>query len=166
MKQGVLPLTDSDRKLNTDVFQKVIQTICGISNNGPGRSGKIIIGVADDETDAERVRHLDGVDAKEVGGHFVVGVEREAKALGETPEKYFQRWRNEIDNSELSNSVKSNVLSTLDYNSYFGLGLIVISVQSSNELSYVGESLYRRNGDQTELVTGARQIAEMAKRFP
>jgi len=165
LKQGVLSLSDGERNVNSDVYDKVIQTICGISNNGRGRSGKIIIGVADDQADAERIRKLDGIEAKEVGGQFIVGVEREAKILGETSESYFQRWRNEIDKSELSNPLKSNVLSSLDYNSYFGLGLIVISVPSANELSYVGESLYWRNGDQTEMVTGAKQIAEIAQRF-
>lgn len=166
LKQGVVALNVGERKLNPAVFQKVIQTICAISNNGPNRSGKIIIGVANDKADAELVHQLDGIIAKEVGGSFIVGVEREAKILGETAESYFQRWRNEIHNSELSTAVKANVLSNLDYNSYFGLGLIVISVPSSNELSYVGDDLYWRNGDQTELVTGAKQIADIAKRFP
>lgn len=52
LKQGMLNLNNS-RTLNQDVVHRIINTICAIANNGKGTLGKIIIGVADDDHDAE-----------------------------------------------------------------------------------------------------------------
>ncbi len=73
--------------------------------------------------------------------------------------------RDAIKNSGLSDPVKASVLSGLDYNSYYGLGVIVISVPPQNQLSYVGEEVFWRNGASTERVTSPKQIAVLAQRF-
>lgn len=164
LKQGFLSL-DAKRGKEDSVIQKVINTICGIANNGAHKAGKIIIGVTDKDADAARIKALDGIDAKKVGERFVVGVAREAKVLGISTEEYVSIWRNAIKNSNLSEALKTSVLSNIDYNSYYGLGVIVITIQPQKELSYVGEYLYWRNGDNTELASSAKQIAQLAIRF-
>ena len=127
--------------------------------------GKIIIGVADTTAVAKRVKEIDGIDAKKVGKRFIVGVEREAKRLGLSIEKYFTKWKDAIKNSKLSDGVKGACLSGMDYNSYYGYGVIIISIPAQKELSYVGEEVFWRNGDATERTTSPKQIAEIAKRF-
>ncbi len=82
VKQGMLRLTD-DRPLDGTVLARVVETICAIANNGPDRSGTVLVGVADKEADAQRVEDLYGVAPRRVGRRSVVGVRREADALGE-----------------------------------------------------------------------------------
>jgi predicted transcriptional regulator len=53
----------------------------------------------------------------------------------------------------------------MDFNSFYGLGVIAISIPPQSEISYVGEELYWRNGDATELAGTAKQIAGIAGRF-
>ena len=164
LKQGLLNLADV-RKIDGEIIDKVVKTICAIANNGPGRSGKIIIGVTDKDADAERVKSLDRVEPKKVGRRFVVGVEREAKALGISTEAYYSKWKDGIRNSTLSEKLRSDVLSNMDFNSYFGLGIIVITIPPQSELSYVGEDVFWREGDATTQARNARQIAQIAQRF-
>lgn len=164
LKQGLLSLSHQ-RNVDNKLIEKVIKTICAIANNGPDKTGKVIIGVTDKKADADRIKKLDNIECIEIGKRFVAGVNREAKVLGISEEDYFSKWKNAIKNSDLSPSLRDSVLSNLDFNSFYGLGVILIKILPQKELSYVGEEVYWRNGDGTELANNAKQIAMLAKRF-
>lgn len=164
LKQGMLLLSDQ-RGVDFGVIDKVVNTICAIVNNGAKRPGKIIIGVTDKAADAERIYRLDGVEARQIGRRLVVGISREAKALGITVEQYVAKWRDEIRKSGLSEDLKTSVLSSMDFNSFYGLGVIVISIPPQKNLSYVGDDVYWRDADTTALATSAKVIAQLAQRF-
>jgi Protein of unknown function DUF262 len=164
LKQGMLSLGNV-RSVDSNLIDKVINTICAIANNGPNRVGKIILGVTDKPADAARVKELDAVEPINVGKRFVVGVVREAGVLGITAEQYVTKWRDAIGASALSTQLKNSVLSHIDYNSFYGLGVIVITVPQQTEVSYVGENLYWRKGDSTELAIAAKDIQALVKRF-
>jgi hypothetical protein len=74
-------------------------------------------------------------------------------------------WKDGIRKSSLSSAVRDSVLSNIDFNSFYGLGVIVITIPSQSELSYIGEEVYWRNGDSTERAETPKQIATLAKRF-
>ncbi|WP_424101284.1 GmrSD restriction endonuclease domain-containing protein [Moorena producens] len=97
LKQGLLSLSHQ-RTVDNKLIDKVIKTICAIANNGPDKTGKIIIGVTDKKADADRIKKLDNIDCIESGNRFVVGVNREAKILGISKEDYFSKWKNAIKN--------------------------------------------------------------------
>lgn len=164
LKQGILTLTEGGGE-DPQMIGKIINTICAIANIGPKSSGTILIGVTDKNADAERIKKIDGVEAKKVGKRFVVGVNREAKRLGISVEKYFSKLKEGIKNSALSPALRDSVLSNMDFNSFYGLGLIAVTVPPQHELSYVDEQLYWRNGDSTEVATSPKQIAGIASRF-
>lgn len=167
LKQGLLSLSDQ-RSINSELIDKVIKTICAIANNGPDRIGKVIIGVTDKDADAIRIKELDGIEPKKIGKRFVVGVKREAKVLGLSTEEYFSKWKNAIKNSEISSSLRESVLSSMDFNDFYGLGIIVITIPPQKQLSYydkVEEEIYWRNSDSTELAKTTKQIAMLAQRF-
>ena len=164
LKQGLLSLSNK-RNVDNDLVEKVLKTICGIANNGKERVGKIIIGVTDKDTDATRVKQLDGIEPKKVGKRFVVGVTREAKVLGLTVEDYYGRWKDAVKNSKLSPALRDSVLSHMDFNSYFGLGVILFTIPAQKELSFFADRVYWRNGDSTEEAVQAKQVADLAKRF-
>lgn len=164
LKQGLLDLNE-DRNLNPNIIQAVVRTISAIANCGPEDGGVILIGVADKPNDASRVEALDGISPIRVSGRDVVGVAREAKILGETVENYCGRWKNAIRTSGLSEPLKSSVLASVDYNDYYGLGVLVIRVPAQGGLSYVDDSVYVREADETVSVTSAPEIARAAGRF-
>lgn len=164
LKQGLLRL-DDNRSLDKNMIDKVIRTICAIANNGRNHAGKIIIGVTDKASDADRVRELDGFDPHPVGRRFVVGVQREAAVLGDTSEAYFGRWKTGIRNSGLSSTLKDAVLSSIDYNDYYGLGVIVINIPSQSSLSNVDGKIYWRDGDETCEATTVAQGISLGSRF-
>ncbi|MFE2127834.1 GmrSD restriction endonuclease domain-containing protein [Streptomyces amritsarensis] len=167
LKQGLLRL-DNSRSIDADVLNRVIKTICAIANNGKGRAGTILIGVADKESDAKRVRDLDNVTPRMVcEGRFVVGVRREASVLKESEERYFGRWKTGIRASGLPQGLKDAVLSSIAYSSYYGLGVIIIRVPEQTGVSLLDGKIYIREGDETievETIDVARTL-EIGKRF-
>jgi len=164
LKQGILQL-DEGRNVNYDLLTRLVQTACGIANNGPARGGHIIIGVADKIKDAERISKLDGVQARKVGIWHVVGIDREAKAQSISLEQYHSIIRQAFEKSELSEPTKAAILSSIDYNAYYGYGVIIISIPSQKEPTYVGDLMYWRDGDNTRLAEGAKQISDIGRRF-
>ena len=85
--------------------------------------------------------------------------------MGIKMEEYFQKLKENINDSQLSDPLKGQVLSSIDYNDYFGLGVVVITIPAQKELSFVGEEAFFREGDSTKKATGAKAVAELAKRF-
>jgi len=164
LKQGLLVLTEGGTE-DPQMIDKVVKTICAIANIGPKSAGKILIGITDKKADADRVKKIDGIDPKKIGKRYVVGVNREAKRLGITMEKYFSKWKEGIKKSGSTSALRDTVISNMDFNSFYGLGVIAISIPPQSEISYVGEELYWRNGDATELAGTAKQIAGIAGRF-
>lgn len=164
LKQGMLRLNGS-REIDPAVMKRVIHTICAIANNGKNRTGTILIGVADKDADARKIRQLDGVDARKVGRRFVVGVRREAQTLGESPERYFARWKEAIRSSGLSRPLKDGVLASLTHSDYFGYGVIAIRIPGQEEVSLVGEKVFIRSGDDTIEVTEPSRMLEVGRRF-
>ncbi len=163
MKQGILRL-DSDRAIDNNVFSKVIQTICAVSNIGAGYKGAIFVGVADSHSDAERIKALDEVEAIDLAGRWIVGIGREAKILGITIEKYYQKWRDNISNSGLSDDLKASVLAKLDLVNYKDKEIIIIHVEAQNQPSFLDGKLYVRRGEQT-VEAPATEVLGVAKRF-
>jgi hypothetical protein len=163
LKQGLLSLS-VQRSIDEQLIEKVIKTICAIANNG-SRVGKVIIGVTDKDDHATRIENLDSIEPKKVGRRFVVGVRREAKVLGISVENYYSKWKDSIKNSKLSSPLRESVLSHIDFNEFYGLGVIVITIPVQNEVSYVDEQIYWREGNSTTLAKNPKQIAMVAQRF-
>lgn len=164
LKQGMLSLAN-DRKVDSALVEKVLKTLCAIANNGPQRTGKVLLGVTDKDADAARVKALDAVEPRKIGKRYVVGVSREAKVLGVSVEDYYTMWKDAVKKSPLSQALRDAILSHIDFNSFYGLGVIVFTVPPQKELSYYGDDVYWRNGDSTELATTAKQVAGLAQRF-
>lgn len=164
-KQGCLSLSNA-RNIDNNLFDKIINTICAIANTT--QEGVIIIGVADNDADANRIAQLDNIVPRTVHRRKVVGIDREARQLELAPESYLSLWKDKIVNSELSEPLKTDVLSHCSYIPYYGYGIILIYVPEQKSLSFVGNSVYWRKIDNTTAVDGIadpRKIAELASKF-
>ena len=164
LKQGVMDVGDK-KKINGKIIQKISRTICAIANNGPNEDGKIIIGVADKDNDAKTIEEVDKITPKIVGSRYVVGVNREANRIGISIESYVKKIKDEIGKSPLSQQLKTSVLSHIDYNEFYGLGVIVITIPRQSRLSYYDGVPYRRDGDSTVEASAPEEVEELTTRF-
>lgn len=163
-KQGLLRL-DETRKQDSDLLQRLVETACGIANLGSEGDGNIFIGVADKQSDATRIRDLDSVSPHQIAHHFVVGVDREAILLKLSLENYVQRIIGAFQQSQLSEPLKTQILSSFDTITVQGLSVIRILVPRQTTLSYVGNTAFTRQGSSTIELFG-QQLVAASKLFP
>jgi hypothetical protein len=157
-KQGLLDLSQ-DRKLNKDLLQKLVETICGIANSNPESDGFIFLGVADEKKDAERIKSLDKIEFIEINGRYIVGIDREAKHLDKKLEDYIEILINAIRKSNLTEPLKAQVLAKIDTICYKGHSVIRINIPSQQDVSFVGEKAFTRENSSTIEVKGRQLLA-------
>ena len=157
-KQGLLNLSPN-RKLNNDLLQRLVETICGIANSDPDTDGYIFLGVADKKKDAEKIKTLDGINPIEINDRYVVGIDREARVSGKTLEDYVGILINTIRKSDLTDTLKSQVLMKIDTIDFKGLSVIRINVPSQKQVSFVGEKAFIREDSSTVEAKGRKLVA-------
>ncbi|WP_311881368.1 MULTISPECIES: DUF262 domain-containing protein [unclassified Pseudomonas] len=157
-KQGLINLSPK-RYFDEKLPPKIIETICGIANVGPDADGYIFIGVADKKADSEKIFTLDGVKAVVVGARYVVGLEREMEIMNYNTEQYLEKFLGYIRKSELSEPLKSQVLSQIDFVEYKGLSVLRVRIPRQKSISFVGEHCYTRENSSTILAEGKKLLS-------
>lgn len=157
-KQGFVDLSPSrleDKKLPN----KILETICGIANLGPDADGFLFIGVADEKSDAERIQNLDDIQYKTVGSRYVVGVEREFSYLKCDHESYLAKILAFVKNSDLSENLKNQVMTQIDYVEYKSLSVVRLRIPAQTEVSFLGDIAYTRENSSTVEAQGKKLLA-------
>jgi uncharacterized protein with ParB-like and HNH nuclease domain len=159
-KQGFLDLSPS-RKFNHDLLERIIETICGIANLCSATDGYIHIGVTDSKKDADKIEELDKIQPIEINGRYVVGIDREANLHNKTKdtEQYVRILSNAIQNSALTEPLKTQVLAKFDTILYKGLSVIRITVPPQIAVSFVGKTAFTRKDSSTISVEGPELLA-------
>lgn len=157
-KQGLLDLSPK-RTRDKKLPDKIINTICAIANVGPDSDGFIFIGVTDNESDAQVIEKLDDLKAVTVGNRFIVGLEREMKIISMGEEQYIDVLLSKIRESKLSEPLKSQVLTQIDYITYKGLSVLRLRIPAQSELSSIDEEFYIRENSSTVKIDGIKLIA-------
>ena len=157
-KQGLLKLND-DRDLDRSLPSKLIETACGIANVGPDADGYIFIGVADRKAHADRIEELDSVVPVKVGARYVVGLGREMALLQIDDEQYLERLLEHFRKSDLSEPLKSQILSQTDFVEFKGLSVLRIRIPAQKDVSFVGDDAFVREGSSTLRAAGKKLIA-------
>ena len=162
-KQGLYDLSNS-RRINENLYKDMIQTICGIANVGPDEDGYLFIGVADKELDAIRIKSLDQIEPKVINQRYVVGIDRELILLNGSLDDYINKLMGKISKSELSEPLKTQVLSQIDVIEYKGMTVIRLRVPKQKEMAFVGSSSFIRENSKT-VELDCRKLISISKLF-
>lgn len=162
-KQGLVTL-GNPRVWDSGACDRVIETICGIANSQPRQDGYLFLGIANEKSHADRIRELDGVIAKRLNAHYVVGVDREAAILGLSLEGYVEKFVRLIRQSTLSDPLKSNVLSAIDTVEYHGMSIVRVTIPGQRQVSFVGDDAFVRENSSTLKIAG-RKLAAVVSAF-
>lgn len=152
-KQGFLTL-DPKRKFDKKSFEKMMMNMCAMANHGKNIKGRILIGIADKTSDTRRIEELDNINANEINGFGIVGIEREAKILKMSLEDYLKFINEKIDDSGLPDKLKLYLKSHMQYVKVYDKTLLILEAESINGISLYKNlktqklELYIRKGPQ------------------
>lgn len=162
-KQGLLKL-DKNRSRDKELMTSIVNTICAIANVGPDADGFIHIGIADKSADAERINELDAISAVNFEYIKIVGVDRECKILQLKLDKYMNIIREGIEQSRMTEPLKTQVCSNIDVVQYKGLSVVRIRIPKQSGINFIGDDCFIRTGSATIKASGP-QISSITKLF-
>ena len=162
-KQGCLRIDDKN-EFDDDAFNRFIRTSTAMANNGPGSIGYLIIGVADSESDAKRIKDFYKVDGKIYNRFYIFGVEHEAHRLGKSLDDYFSLIVSKIKNQPIQDSFKSQLNRNVRLINYYGKSIFVFKISSLDEPVIYNEKYYERNGNETIEIKSS-DFSSLYKRF-
>ncbi|WP_439082351.1 GmrSD restriction endonuclease domain-containing protein [Streptomyces sp. WL006] len=159
LKQGLLTL-GAKREFDEGSWEKILCTITAIANAGPDCTGYLVIGVADDEKDVDRIRLLDGVEpVKSRSNRFdIVGIDREAEVRGESLKSYYDWVSDKLTGSDLAPDLRKRVASEISLVDYHGQAVILIKITPSPGPSFYKNVMYERIGSGIKAVEQADYI--------
>jgi Protein of unknown function DUF262/Schlafen, AlbA_2 len=152
-KQGFVSL-DGKNRFDGKCVAKVAKTLSAMANVAPGATGYVVVGVADDDEDARRVRAVYGEDAVEFRGFKICGIDREARALGKSLDEYFANIVEEFRRQPVSEAALQYLLSHVRLPQYHGRSVLVLEIKSQAQPSHFEGKYYVRQGGAVKEVVG------------
>lgn len=160
MKQGFLPLSHDNRTFKRGSFDNIMKTLSAISNTHPKTGGRVLIGIADTLDDVKRVKEIDDVDAVEHRFLNVVGLTREAIALGMDINKYWDCIMRKIQDCQaLPSSYRLNLVANSRIAAFKGpdntadtLYVLVLTAPPTTDPVLYDGAYYHRVGTSTQQV--------------
>jgi hypothetical protein len=101
-------------------------------------------GISDDSIGWENA--LDGIEPIKFDQVEIVGIQREAKKLGFAVDKYMRLIEDGISQSQLTDPLKTNILTSLDTIAYKGLQVVRIRIPRQTQLTFLGDECFLRVG--------------------
>ncbi len=102
---------------------------------------------------------MDSIEPEIIGSRYVVGIDRELAILGYTTDEYIDKIMGPIRASDLTEPLKSHVLSQIDVVELRELTVIRIRVPAQKDVSFVGDKAFIREGSSTIEVAGPKLMA-------
>jgi hypothetical protein len=163
-KQGLM-LLDGSNKVDEAVYEKVFKTLAAMANHGPGATGYVIIGVADDEKTAARITKLFGLKPPVKYQRFLItGIDYEARLLPKGLDSYFLGLTQRLAAAQMTQWAKDQIARDVRLISYFGRHLVVLKVESGREPCDFQGKYYERHGPNVSEVPQS-QYTTLFRRF-
>lgn len=150
--------------LNEELVNKIGRTATAIANHGPGSTGYIIIGVADDKSSAEQ--HAAAYKSQPVvfKGFNIVGIEDEANTYAHGLDKYLQLIGQRLSKQPIPSALSLQITQDLRSIRYFDKTIVIIKIESLSEPSEFEGEFWVRRGSHNSKVVGAEVVA-LTRRF-
>lgn len=166
-KQG---LYDLDKK-NCFLKEKLSDYICTLTaqvNKGPHTKGYLILGVAEKENTANRIKSLYGEDFRQFVDtkFYITGVQGEINAyLKGDEDSYSRKIKDHIKSEPINEYAKSYILTHIKFVSYYGKTVLVLELESQNEPIAYNDAYYERENNETTKVEGVAGTLAVMQRF-
>jgi hypothetical protein len=150
-KQGFIRL-NGIQSFDEESFEKILKTCVAISNIGRGRKGYVLIGVAETVATANRIETLFNIQCRQYEKFFISGIEHEAIVLGKSLDQFFQFIANKIEQSLISQPLKSYITSNMKSVRYYDKTVYVLEVIGQEQPSLYDNAYYQRSGTSIAVV--------------
>ncbi|GGY55065.1 hypothetical protein GCM10011297_29930 [Bacterioplanes sanyensis] len=162
-KQGFFRL-DGEGHFDEPSFEKILQTCVAIANQKKGAKGYVLVGVAENEATAGRVKEMFSVAPRVYESFYITGVDHEAQALGKSMDQLFQLIVDKVRHSKLSDDLKDFLSRNIKPVRYYDKTIFVFEVAGQEDPSSYGDQYFVRRGAQLDEVP-VSELPKLIRRY-
>lgn len=151
-KQGFLKL-DGANVFDSDSFSKIIKSLIAMANNSSNVVGYVCVGVADNDTTAERVKKLYGVEPVIYRNFKILGIGHEAEKISGNLDKFFQWIIGEIKKQPIMDEAKDIICREIRLISYHNKDILIFKLPAGKQPRLYDNEYYRRHGANVDKIT-------------
>lgn len=140
---------DATANFIQSTLDKVIKTLTSMANNGPKKKGYIIVGVADNDSDASLFETLYNLKPTTFNDFKITGIDKEA-SKNSTISDYFSRLRDIIKNQPIEDYTKDYILQNMRLVNYYDKSLLVFEIESTTKPLLYDKKYYCRKASSVE----------------
>lgn len=143
-KQGIHNLGTGQR--NDALVEKIFKTLTAMANSGKGASGYVLIGVADNFEDAEKIRAVYGTDSINIGSFYITGINGEVEKYYENYDEYLMTIKNILNSMPIPEHYRRQIGSKMRMVNYHGKAVVILRITCDNGAVVFDNAYYTRNG--------------------
>lgn len=162
-KQGFYNLAE-ESEFNQKLFSKVIKTLTAMVNIGPGNTGYVIVGVADNIDDANLVEKMYNIKKQKYNHFYITGIQGEALKYNKDLDSYYQKLIQLLQNEPIDDLYKAQIARNIRLINYYGHSVLVFKVVSEDQPALYANEYFERNGANLRKITPS-EYPNLFKRF-
>lgn len=140
-------------EFNEELILKITKTLSAIANLGPKKVGYVIIGVADQESDAKRQKEHFGDRPYKMQSFNISGVKPEADKYHAGIDKYLRKIKDIIKKAPITpESFKNDILTNIHSRQYHGKEILIFRAIETKEPIWYDGKLFERHLSHNEQV--------------
>lgn len=143
-KQGIHTLKTGQR--NEALIEKIFKTLTAMANAGKGATGYVLIGVADNFEDAEKIRNAYRTESIRVGSFYVTGINGEVERYYDSYDSYLMGIKNALDSMPISEHYRRQIGAKMRMVNYHEKAVVILRITCDNGAAVFDNAYYTRSG--------------------
>lgn len=159
-------ITDFSKDLfNKNCISKIVKTLTAMVNTKPNEEGYVLLGVSDDDDDAEFISKKLNTNIVPCKNYKILGIRDEANMYFEDVDHYLKKIKETIENEPISASFKNEILTKCHPIEYKDKLLYLFVCKSSDPVYYEKELYVRYGSHNHSVAIGSDEFNTVMKRF-
>lgn len=142
-KQGIFDLQTGKR--NDELVEKIFKTLSCMGNSGKMAKGYVLIGIADNKRDADKIAAKYGSGYIQVGNFYITGINGEVESYCKGDfEIYFNIFKNTIQQLPMDEHYKRQIGTKIRLVNYIDKTVIILKIETDNGAIRFGNQYFTR----------------------
>ena len=144
-KQGIYDLSSGEK--NDKLIKKIYKTLTAMGNLGRNAVGYVLIGVADNFEDAEKISRKYNTENIKVGNFYITGIDGEVNKFHKGDyDRYFSQFKDALHTMPLDEHYRRQIGSKMRMVSYYEKSIIIMKIVNDNGAIMFDNGYYTRVG--------------------
>lgn len=135
-----------------------------MANDDRGAIGYVLVGIADNKADAEKVEKAYHGKSKTFGGFYITGVSGEVSKHYASADEYLKKVVAGIRSQPVADAVKAQIVRNVRLVRYFDKEVLVFRIEAGEDPCAFDEKYFERHGNEVSEVKGA-PLTALFRRF-